>query len=267
VTTATDVRGALEAYYTRYYRDTLGIPGWREHVAARLEDRAQEARRLARLEQALGRPVRGLRVLDVGCGTGGFAEAAVAAGARAWGVDASGEAVAIAALRLAPARVARAHAEALPYAGGAFDVVHCYSTLEHVADAGRALAEMLRVLRPGGALYVHAPHRWSCQEGHYKIFLPPGLPRWAARLWLRARGRSPAFLDTVRPLTLGRTRALLAAGGGRVIRVLDSEPRRVGGPLWPLIRLYYRVLGIAANVEIVAGPATMTDGEVTTWRG
>ncbi len=248
-----DVRAALEAYYTRYYRDTLGIPGWREHVTARLDDGTQERGRVARLQQALGRPLSGLRLLDVGCGTGGFAAAAGAAGAAAWGVAASGEASAMAVPGLGATRVARAVAEALPFARGAFDVVHCYSTLEHVADAGRAVGEMLRVLRPHGALYLHAPHRFSCQEGHYKIFWIPGLPRWAARAWVSARGRPAAFLDTLRPLTLGETRALVTAAGGRVLRVLeDREPRRVGGPLWPLVRLYYRAAGVNPNIEIVA---------------
>jgi SAM-dependent methyltransferase len=250
---ASPPRAALEAYYTRYYRDTLGIPGWRGHVEARLDDRAQEARRLARLEHALGRPVGGLRLLDVGCGPGGFLEAALAAGAHGFGIDASAEASAIAARRLPHARVTRGEAEALPFADDAFDVVHCYSTLEHVQDAGRAVAQMLRVLRRNGALYLHMPHRWSCQEGHYKIFWIPGLPRWAARLWLRARGRSPAFLDTLRPLTQGEARTLVARAGGRVSRVLDGgEPRRVGGPLWPLVRVYYRALGIQPHIELVA---------------
>jgi|RhiMetdeSRZDD1v2_1073273.scaffolds.fasta_scaffold02705_23 SAM-dependent methyltransferase len=250
---AASTRVALEAYYARYYRDTLGIPDWRAHVAARLDDRAQEGRRVARLEEALGRSVRGLRLLDVGCGPGGFAAAAVEAGARVWGVDGSAEAVAIAARRVERAGIARAVAEALPYADGTFDVVHCYSTLEHVADASRTVAEMLRVLQPTGALYLHMPHRWSCQEGHYKIFWIPGLPPWAARAWVRARGRPPAFLATLRPLTEREAHALVARAGGRVSRVLDGgEPRRVGGPLWPLVRAYYRTLGIRPHVELVA---------------
>jgi hypothetical protein len=116
------------------------------------------------------------------------------------------------------------------------------------------VAELLRVLRRDGALYVHMPHRWSCQEGHYKIFWVPGLPRWAARAWLRARGRPPEFLATLRPLTLREAQGMVARAGGRVSRVLDGRgPRRVGGPLWPLVRLYYRALGIHPHIEMVIG--------------
>src|SRR2546425_7131081 len=79
----------LEAYYTRYYGDALGIPGWRELVAVRLDDAAYERERLARLEGAIGRRVAGARLLNVGCGTGGVHALARGAGADARGVGAS----------------------------------------------------------------------------------------------------------------------------------------------------------------------------------
>ena len=43
-----DVTAALTAYYTAYYRDTLGIPGWRDLVAVRLADEPYEQQRLPR---------------------------------------------------------------------------------------------------------------------------------------------------------------------------------------------------------------------------
>src|SRR5947207_15635690 len=90
-----DCADRLRAYYTRYYRDTLGIPGWQDLVNVRLDDAPYEAQRLARLERALGRPVRDLRLLNLGCGTGGFSVAAEHAGALSWGVDLDPDAVAI----------------------------------------------------------------------------------------------------------------------------------------------------------------------------
>src|SRR2546426_12707120 len=82
---AARVRARLEAYYGRYYGGTLGIPGWRELVAVRLDDVAYQRERLTRLELALGRSVAGARLLNVGCGTGGVNEPARRAGGRAWG--------------------------------------------------------------------------------------------------------------------------------------------------------------------------------------
>lgn len=250
---APDLTARLEAYYGRYYGDALGLPTWRELVAVRLADAAYEARRLGRLETALGRSVAGARLLNVGCGTGGFNAVARRAGADAWGVDASAEAAAIAGARVGGQRTFCARAEALPFRDATFEVVYCYSTLEHVADARRAVGEMVRVLGPGGRLYIHTPNRWACFEGHYKVFWLPGLPHRLAAAYLALRGRPTAFLETLRPLTLAECRALVEEAGGRVTRVLDDGAnRRVGGPLWPLVRLYYRLFGIRPYVELVA---------------
>jgi len=246
------LRARLEGYYDRYYRGALGIPGWRDLVAVRLDDAAYEGARLARLELALGLGVANTRLLNVGCGTGGFNELALRSGADAWGVDASSEAAAIAAMR-APGRILCGAAEALPFPAESFDVVYCYSTLEHVADAGRAVREMVRVLRPGGALYVHTPHRWTCFEGHYKLLWVPGLPRILAAAYLALRGRPTSFLRTLRPLTLTECRALVERAGARVLRVMrDDAGRPVGGRLWPVVRGYYRLFGVNPHVELVA---------------
>ncbi len=243
----------LEVYYTQYYRDTLGIPGWRDLVAVRLADQAYEGQRLARLEQAMDRPVRGLRLLNVGCGTGGFNVMAERAGATTCGVDADPEAVAIAAARVRGRRLLCALAESLPFADQSFDIIYCFSTLEHVQDPRQAVHEMVRVLRPGGVLYLHAPNRWACFEGHYKVFWVPGLPLWLGRVYLTLRGRPTAFLQTLRPLTLGQCRMLLENAGAQVARTLDGDANRpVGGRLWPLVRLYYRVFGVRPYVELVA---------------
>ncbi len=248
-----DVRARLEAYYTRYYRDQLAIPGWRDLVAVRLADQAYEGQRLIRLERALGRSVRGQRLLNIGCGTGGFNRVAEQAGAITWGVDADPEAVAIGVTRVPAGRILCAQAESLPFPDRSFDIVYCFSTLEHVADPGRALSEMVRVLRPDGALYLHTPNRWAAFEGHYKVFWVPGLPRWLARAHLAIRGRPTAFLETLRPLTLARCRWLLESAGARVIHVLDGDANRpVGGVLWPVVRLYYRVFRVRPYVELVA---------------
>src|SRR5262245_19492630 len=123
VETASDQhRARLAAYYTRYYRDTLAIPGWQELVRVRLDDREYEERRVARLERALGRSIAGLRVLNAGCGTGGFNEAAEHAGTRAWGIDFDRDAVVLARERASGDRIVRAAAEALPFRDGSFDL-------------------------------------------------------------------------------------------------------------------------------------------------
>ena len=247
------LRDRLRVYYTRYYRDTLAIPGWWELVQVRLADAVYEGERRVRLERALDRPVRGLRLLNVGCGTGGFNVAAEEAGALTWGVDPDPDAVAIARARLPRGRIARAAAESLPFRSGRFDVVYCFSTLEHVSDRTRALREMVRMLGPKGMLYLHTPSRFGCFETHYKLFWIPGMPKWLGRTYLAARGRPVAFLDTLSLTTMAECTRVLVAAGIRTVRVLEGDRgRRVGGRLWPLVKLYYRLARIRPAVELVA---------------
>lgn len=99
---------------------------------------------------------RGGLVLDAGCGTGGFLEK-IGQRARAVGVDLSPEASRLG--RLRGATLARAEVGALPFPDDTFDLVTCFDVLYHrwVSDDRGAVAEMSRVLRPGGALLLRAP--------------------------------------------------------------------------------------------------------------
>jgi ubiquinone/menaquinone biosynthesis C-methylase UbiE len=101
----------------------------------------------------------GIRILDVGCGSGGLARRLVEEGADVTGVDPNPQAL-TAARTLAPAaRFEEASAEALPFEDAAFDVVIILNALHHVPFdvMDRALAETARVLRPGGWLIVLEP--------------------------------------------------------------------------------------------------------------
>ena len=245
----------LRGYYTRYYRDTLGLPGWAELVENRAADEEQEASHLARLEMLLGRPVAGVSLLNVGCGTGGFNVVAARAGADAWGVDTDREAVAIARLKLSGARggACLAAAETLPFASARFDLVYCYSAIEHVASVEASVSEMIRVTRPEGIVYVHTPNAWSWYEGHYKLLWVPGLPRPLGALYLALRRRPTAYLATLRRLTKDQLRRAFQTAGVTDLQFHTGDlPRESRGPLWPLFRLYYGLLGVAPFLEITA---------------
>jgi SAM-dependent methyltransferase len=62
-----------------------------------------------------------------------------------------------------------AAAEALPYPAALFDAILSNEVIEHVADDRAAVAEMVRVLRPGGRIVLFCPNRWYPveQHGHY----------------------------------------------------------------------------------------------------
>ena len=241
----------LRGYYTRYYRDTLGIPGWDALVEHREDEARRERARLARVRALVGDALARGPILNLGCGTGGFNVAAVESGASVIGVDADADAVAICALR--GGRYVRAEAEALPFRDGVFALVHCFSVIEHVRSVDATVAEMVRVTRPGGAVYVHTPNAWSLYEGHYKLFWLPFLPQPLARVYLRARGRPTAYLGTLRRLTAARlARAFRRAGVRRLQWGTGDPPREALGPLRVLAAAWYAVTRATPFIELVA---------------
>ena len=87
-------------------------------------------------------------ILDLGCGDGQLTQRLAATGARVVGVDASPEMVAAARERGVAADVG--DAEALPYARNTFDAVFSNAALHWVRDQDAMMAEVRRVLKPGG---------------------------------------------------------------------------------------------------------------------
>lgn len=96
----------------------------------------------------------GLQVLDVGCGGGYTCEFLAQRGAKVWGVDQSAACIEAAQAHAAQGFLSidyhHGMGEQLPYGDRTFDVVICVDVLEHVANPARTLAEIHRVLKPGG---------------------------------------------------------------------------------------------------------------------
>ncbi len=109
-------------------------------------------------------PLKGLRVLDVGCGGGILAEAMASEGAEVTGID----------LAEMPLKIARLHAlergVSIAYRlesvdahanahGGHYDAVTCMEMLEHVPQPDAIVARLADLLRPGGQLFVSTLNR------------------------------------------------------------------------------------------------------------
>jgi SAM-dependent methyltransferase len=155
----------------------------------------------------------GDRLLDLGCGAGRHAFEALRRGARVTAFDYDeAELKDVAAMASAMAEAGdvprpggstctRGDATALPFPDGSFDRIIAAEVLEHIPDDEAAIAELARVLRPGGTMAVTVPawlaervcwalsdeyHAPFVEGGHVRIYTEPGL-----RKKLRAAGVEP----------------------------------------------------------------------------
>jgi len=179
---------------------------------------------------------RGQQVLEVGAGIGTDARRLIGGGARYTGIniDRGSTEAAARALRLfaLPGVVLQRDACALDFSDGVFDVVYSFGVLQHIPEAGRAVAEIERVLAPGGQLLVMLYNRSSINYALEIMFLRrlglrllaiPGMIGLFSRL-----GLPRAKLE--RHLAIHRERVRMSPG--------EWLSRNTNGPDYPWCRVY-----------------------------
>ncbi len=108
--------------------------------------------------KALVKPLKGQNLLDVGCGTGAFAEQLKHLGLSITGIDLSFNSVSMACAASPLYSWALGDAERLPFKNGAFDIVSFSGIFHHLPSLERVFAEGLRVLKPGGRVFAYDPN-------------------------------------------------------------------------------------------------------------
>jgi len=129
----------------------------------------------------------------------------------------------------------------IPFETGSFDIVTCNMVMEHLGEPEKAIAELSRVLKRGGALIINTPNLWNYGIAANAV-LSKILPEpWRLKLVRASDTREPEDIFPVRYRAnrLRRLRAMLAAGGLRVHRafVLAQQQAffRVTAPLEKLV--------------------------------
>jgi 2-polyprenyl-3-methyl-5-hydroxy-6-metoxy-1,4-benzoquinol methylase len=212
--------------------------------------------------------VEGKDVLDAACGTGYGSQILSEAGAASLtGADISAEAVEVARVRLgSAAEVVNADLGELPMDDDSFDVAVCLETIEHVSSGERAVAELRRVLRPDGVLFISSPN---------PDVYPPGNEHHvheyrATELAELVRGefsnvavyaQHPWLASMIEPAPSGPQNGDRPSGGGGTQAVQRIEP------LEPAAQTYSLVVASDAELPALGSQVTLAgDFEVKWWQ-
>jgi SAM-dependent methyltransferase len=179
---------------------------------------------LARWLEEEGRTAAGLRVLDVGCGDKPYAPY-FATAAEYVGVDVD-----------SPHADVRAPAESLPFEDASFDLVLCVQVLEHVDDPARVVAELHRVVKPGGRVL-------AATHGTY-VYHPDPQDLWR---WTHA-GLMRLFGDDWRSLRIEPGAGTAAALGLLVGMYVDQVAQRLHA-VWAGRLVVYAINRLAAALD------------------
>jgi SAM-dependent methyltransferase len=192
------------------------------------------------------------RILDAGCGTGGYLRRYSKIG-EATGVDPSPDAVGFCHER-GLASVQQAGLEELPFEDASFDLITATDVLEHVAAEREALRELRRVSAPGGALLLTVPaYMWMWSEEDVNLHHERRYTKRRLREALEATGWEPqiaTYFNTILlpPIALARKLQRNRSGDGGE---LDRTPASLDGPLSLPMRFEARL--IRAGVSLPAG--------------
>lgn len=152
---------------------------WRASTLGQITDRIEEDL----LRELLG-PAAGQQVLDAGCGDGALAVQLAHAGACVTGLDADAPMLAAARARSTRAavdlRLVHGDVESAPFAAGSFDGIVAVAVLCFIRDADATIAQLARLLRPGGRLVIGELGRWNLWAAGRRLQGWRGAPIWRA---------------------------------------------------------------------------------------
>lgn len=138
------------------------------------------------------------RVLDAACGTGRHTQYLFARGHRVFGVDRTPAMLQIARKKVAAARFLVGDLEELPLASAGLDLAICTLALTHLPSLGRAVAELARVVRPGGRLILSDVHPFTVILGGQAGFHAPDGTRAFVRNYIHLYGHYLAAFAAAR---------------------------------------------------------------------
>jgi ubiquinone/menaquinone biosynthesis C-methylase UbiE len=162
--------------------------------------RRKAAKILAVLRHFLDRKdLDGLRALDIGCSAGFISDELRLAGADVVGLDIDEPGLEKARRRFGEqVEFISASGDEIPLRSGSVDIVIFNHIYEHVPNPDAVLAEIVRVLKDDGVVYLGLGNRLGIMEPHYKLPFLSWLPKRFADRYVRASGRASSYYETFR---------------------------------------------------------------------
>lgn len=193
----------LENNLKAYYYETLGLSDYNKRFFMRLHEELVEKERLIALLKEINKSSEDIsKMLVIGSGWGGMVTAAKQMGIDCVGIDPDDTENKIASLRMEKNDIlefglVKSYGEFLPFKSNTFDLVYCFSVLEHVLDVRMTISEMSRVMKDGAYGFIQTPNYVIPYEGHYKLVLPTFMGKFIVKACLKLIGRKTEFIDTL----------------------------------------------------------------------
>lgn len=161
----------VASLYNESYYDSWGLDGCEDATERMKHDTFND--KLDAIEKFM--PGKG-RILDIGCATGFFLDAARQRGWDPYGVELSEYSSGIARRKIGGDRIITGRVEEAAFNDAAFDAIIMTDVIEHVCDVRSFLLEVTRILKPGGVISITTPNpaSLSCRLlgknwPHYKL--------------------------------------------------------------------------------------------------
>lgn len=251
-----NIRQKMIDYYTHYYRDDCALSDWRLRVEQRLREEEIETDRMVDFQKKINIDFNRQKHCIVGAGTGGLAIALKEKyDCDVYGVEPSEQEFEIIQEKcekfcIDKNNFKKEYGEKMSFPDEMFDVVHCYTVLEHVQDVDRCIKEMIRIIKPEGRILISTPNYAFPYEAHYKIIFPTFLPKLIGRLYLRILGKSSNFLNTINYITERKLNRLLHKKNITWFRIFHSQ-KPSQGKMSGFFNFCKFFLNIYPNQEVV----------------
>lgn len=199
----TKINQKVYEYYLAYYRDAQGHKDYEQRIQDRINEDITFKDSIERYKDMIPffyEEKVDQKILIDGAGTGQELVNFHQMGYETHAIEPFEPAIEILNLKaeyynIPKERIKKAFAESLPYKNNFFDMVWCWTVLEHVKDYDKSIREIVRVLKPGGWAFMVMPDYRQIFEPHYRVYFPMFLPRFIFKIYLKIIGRPSRFFQ------------------------------------------------------------------------